>query len=49
MAGSKRTYMQVHDPLADRYWNHIKQMIEEEQMFYETLCDNRLKDNNVKG
>ena len=44
MAGSKRTYMEIHDPLADRYYNIIRQMVEEEQMIYETLCDTRSKD-----
>ncbi len=44
MAGSKRTYMETHDPLADRYYNIIRQMAEEEQMIYETLCDTRSKD-----
>ena len=41
MAASKRDYMEIHDPLADRYWKHIKHMVEEEQMLYETLCDTR--------
>ena len=44
MAGSKRDYMETHDPLADRYYNIIIQMVEEEQMIYETLCDTRSKD-----
>ena len=44
MAGSKRTYMEIHDPLSDRYYNIIRQMVEEEQMIYETLCDTRSKD-----
>ena len=41
MAGSKRTYMEIYDPLANRYYNIIRQMVEEEQMIYETLCDTR--------
>ena len=44
MAGSKRTYMEIHDPLAARYYRVIQHMVEQEQMIYETLCDTRSKD-----
>ena len=44
MAESKRNYMEIHDPLAGRYYDVIRQMVEEEQMIYETLCDTRSKD-----
>ena len=43
MGASKRTYMETYDPLADRYYNIIRKMVEEEQMIYETLCDTRSK------
>ena len=44
MGANKRDYMEIHDPLAERYWKQIRQMVEEEQMIYETLCDFRSKD-----
>ena len=48
MGASKRDYMElgmkIHDPLAEKYWKYIRQMVEEEQMIYETLCDTRSKD-----
>ena len=43
MGASKRDYMEIHDPLADRYYTIIQKMVEEEQMIYETLCDTRSK------
>ena len=44
MGASKRDYMEIHDPLAERYYAIIQKMVEEEQMIYETLCDTRSKD-----
>ena len=44
MGANKRDYMQIHDPLAARYYKVIQKMVEEEQMIYETLCDTRSKD-----
>ena len=44
MGANKRDYMEIHDPLAGRYWKQIRHMVEEEQMIYETLCDTRSKD-----
>lgn len=41
MSASKRDYMEIHDPLAARYYKVIQKMVEEEQMIYETLCDTR--------
>ncbi len=44
MGANKRDYMEIHDPLASRYYRVIQQMVEEEQMIYETMCDTRSKD-----
>ena len=44
MGASKRDYIEIHDPLAERYYMQIQRMVEEEQMIYETLCDTRSKD-----
>ena len=44
MGASKRDYMEIYDPLAERYYMQIQRMVEEEQMIYETLCDTRSKD-----
>ena len=41
MGQSKRDYMESHDGLADRYYNIILEKIQEEEMFYKTLCDTR--------
>lgn len=44
MGASKRDYIDIQDPLAARYYKVIQRAIEEEQMLYETLCDNKSKD-----
>jgi len=44
MGANKRDYMEMHDSLSARYYKQIQKMVEEEQMIYETLCDNKYKD-----
>jgi len=44
MGANKRDYMDIQDPLSARYYSIIQKAIEEEQMLYETLCDNKPKD-----
>ena len=49
MGANKRDYMDIQDPLSARYYSIIQKAIEEEQMLYETLCDNSPKDNLNNG
>ena len=44
MGANKRDYMDIQDPLSARYYSIIQKAIEEEQMLYETLYDNKPKD-----
>ncbi len=46
MGATKKDYMEVHDPLAERYFGLIQKIIKDEELLYEQLdCDTRPKDN----
>jgi len=46
MGQNKRDYMEIYDPLAERYYGLIQKFIKDEELLYETLdCDIRPKDN----
>ncbi len=46
MGQSKRDYMEIHDPLAERYYGLIQKIIKDEELLYEKLdCDIRPKYN----
>tara|TARA_B100001540_G_scaffold85311_2_gene76907 strand:- start:447 stop:590 length:144 start_codon:yes stop_codon:yes gene_type:complete len=45
MGATKRDYMEIHDPLAERYYVLIQKIIKDEELLYETLdCDISPKD-----
>ena len=45
MGATKKDYMEVHDPLAERYYGLIQRIIKDEELLYEQLdCDTRSKD-----
>ena len=45
MAATKSDYMEIYDPLAERYYGLIQKFIKDEELLYETLdCDIRPKD-----
>ena len=46
MGATKKDYMEVHDPLAERYYGLIQRIIKDEELLYKQLdCDIRPKDN----
>ena len=45
MGKSKEKYMEIHDPLSERYYELIQKIIKDEELLYEQLdCDIRPKD-----
>jgi hypothetical protein len=45
MGKSKEKYMEIHDPLSERYYELIKKIIKDKELLYEKLdCDIRPKD-----
>jgi len=45
MGKSKEKYIEIHDPLSERYYELIKKIIKDEELLYEQLdCDIRPKD-----
>ena len=45
MGKSKEKYIEIHDPLAERYYGLIQKIIKDEELLYEQLdCDIRPKD-----
>ena len=39
MGQNKRTYMEIYDPLAERYYGLIQRIIKDEEMYYACLGD----------
>ena len=37
MGKSKQKYIEIHDPLADRYYGLIQKIIKDEELLYEQL------------
>ncbi len=45
MKEKKKDYMEIHDPLAERYYGLIQKIIKDEELLYQQLdCDIRPKD-----
>ena len=45
MGKSKEKYIEIHDPLSERYYVLIQKIIKDEELLYEQLdCDIRPKD-----
>lgn len=47
MGKSKQKYIEIHDPLADRYYGLIQKIIKDEELLYEQLGANE-EDKNEK-
>ncbi len=49
MGKSKEKYMEIHDPLAERYYGLIQRIIEDEELLYHRLGkENKKEDKNEK-
>jgi hypothetical protein len=45
MGKSKEKYIEIHDPLSERYYALIQKIIKDEELYYEMLdCDVSPKD-----
>ena len=45
MGATKKDYIEIHDPLSERYYGLIQKIIKDEELLYEQLdCDIRPKD-----
>ena len=43
---SKEKYMEIHDPLSERYYGLIQKIIKDKELLYERLdCDEKIKKN----
>ena len=47
MGKSKQKYIEIHDPLADRYYGLIQKIIKDEELLYEQIGENE-EDKNEK-
>jgi len=46
MGKSKEKYMEIHDPLSERYYGLIQKIIKDKELLYERLdCDEKIKKN----
>jgi hypothetical protein len=46
MGKSKEKYMEIHDPLSERYYGLIQRIIKDKELLYEQLdCDEKIKKN----
>ena len=46
MGKSKEKYMEIHDPLSERYYGLIQKIIKDKELLYERLdCDKKIKKN----
>ena len=41
MGKSKQKYIEIHDPLADRYYELIQKIIKDEELLYEQLGEKK--------
>ena len=41
MGKSKQKYIEIHDPLADRYYGLIQKIIKDEELLYEQLGEKK--------
>ena len=39
MGATKKDYMEIHDPLSERYYGLIQRIIKDEEMYYACLGD----------
>ena len=45
MGKSKEKYMEIHDPLSERYYGLIQKIIKDKELLYERLdCDEKNKE-----